>query len=370
MALKKRILYLTTSGVIGGAEKQLLEIARALHADEYEMSVCILKAGGADLMRELSKNGIETFSLGIAHKWQVWKAFSLLKVIRQVQPDILQSWLFFDNICARIAGKLCGVPFIISGQRNVETERSFIRNFVDKITLPLADKVVSNSGAGKSILMDRERVPGEKIKVIYNGIDTGKPFFSREDALSRLELPARGRTVGFVGHLTEQKGVTHLLEAWRSVRARHADVRLIVIGDGPERKALQKQAHLLEISDSAVFLGHKSDAWQYMKIFDVFVLPSLWEGMPNVLLEAMLAEVVVVSSDVGGVRELIKDGETGFLAESGSAISLIEKIDLALGFSEGEKQKIGQNAAKRIKEKFSIEEMIKSFEYLYEDILG
>lgn len=365
MALKKRILYLTTSGVIGGAEKQLLEIARALHADEYGISVCILKADGADLGRELSKNGIETFSLGIAHKWQIWKAFALLKVIRQVHPDILQSWLFFDNICARIAGKLCGVPFIISGQRNVETERSFIRNFADKITLPLADKVVSNSKAGKSILMDREQVPEEKVSVIYNGIDTGKSFFSREDALSRLGLPVRGRTVGFVGHLTEQKGIAHLLEAWRSVRVRHADVRLIVIGDGPERKVLQKQAHFLEISDSVVFLGHKSDAWQYMKIFDVFVLPSLWEGMPNVLLEAMLAGVVAVSSDVGGAREVLGPKQQKFLFNPGSIAELSDKLTHVLDMPPDEKDLVAKDGRKRMISEFSLQAAVDNYKVLY-----
>jgi glycosyltransferase involved in cell wall biosynthesis len=369
MNKKTKILYLTTTSLLSGAEKQLYELAKGIDKKRCEIMVCTVRDNlEGQLLNKLKEDDIKTECLEVSKKWEIWKLFKLIKVIKSFQPDILQSFLFFDNILARVFGKICGAPIIISGQRNVETHRSRLRNFLDKITLPLADYVVSNSKAGKEILVEREKVSEAKIKVIYNGIDVKSQKNSEKYAEKRGNL-----NIGFVGSLTKQKGVDCLLKAVKILRFtqndKWANINLTIIGDGPEREKLEKTAKELDIEKHVSFLGRKESVYNHMKDFDVFVLPSLWEGMPNVILEAIMQEVPVVATNVGGIPEIITNGKDGFLVEAKNTEALAEKIEYVLSLPEEERKKIEENAKKIVEEKFSIEKMIKEYENLYREIL-
>lgn len=362
---KTKIFYLITSSVMGGAEKQLYELTTNLNKDKFEILVCTIKGEkDGSLLENLRKQGIKTKSLDINAKWQFYKLTKLYFVIRKFKPDILQSFLYFDNIVARFFGKITGIPIIISGQRNAETRRSWLRNFLDKITLPFTDLIVSNSEAGKKILIDREKVSKEKIKVIHNGIDL-KVFKNQEHKSLKDEL-----TIGFVGHLTKQKGVKYLLRAIKDLKEKRDDFVLKIIGNGPERINLEKLTKELGLVDKVKFLGHKENAWKYMSGFDLLVLPSLWEGLPNVIMEVIACRVPVVATNIGGVPEIIKDGETGFLVEPKNSEALAEKIEYVLNLSEEEREKIGESARRTVKEKFSIEKMVREYEGLYGDLIN
>jgi len=168
---------------MAGAEKMLFELVQRINREKFEVLVCTIKGDNDGLLLNLKKKKIQVRALHIKSKWQFLKVVWLFKIIKDLKPDILQSFLFFDNLLARIFGRLCKVPVVISGQRNVETQRSSIRNFLDKITLPLADFVISNTRAGKKILIEREKVNPKKIIVIPNGIDLQKipPFLNKKE---------------------------------------------------------------------------------------------------------------------------------------------------------------------------------------------
>jgi len=346
----------------------LFELVQRINREKFEVLVCTIKGDNDGLLLNLKKKKIQVRALHIKSKWQFLKVVWLFKIIKDLKPDILQSFLFFDNLLARIFGRLCKVPVVISGQRNVETQRSSIRNFLDKITLPLADFVISNTRAGKKILIEREKVNPKKIIVIPNGIDLQKipPFLNKKERNKKIKemfqvSSFKFQVVGFVGYLTEQKGLEYLLEAFSQLR--EEDAFLLIIGDGPCFQKLKIKAQELKIDKKALFLGYKKDVLNYLRLFDIFCLPSLWEGQPNVILEAMGCGLPIVATRVGGVQEMIKDKKNGILVPPANSKALFRAIELLLK-NESLRRKMGQAALNSVK-KYDIESMVSQYENLY-----
>ena len=369
-----KIMYLTTTSQLSGAEKMIYEIAKRINKDKYEVLVCTIKDDSDNqLLSKLREERINTACLELDRKWKVWKIIKLCRMIKDFKPDILQTFLFFDNILARVFGKLMGVPVIISGQRNVDTHRSQIRNFVEKRTLPLVDCIIINSKAGKKILIDREKNPEKKIEVIYNGINIKDFNRVQKPELSDLTegnvFSSNKFIIGFIGRLAQQKGLDYLLKAAVELKEKLPNIIFIIIGEGKRKNNLEQLAEELGIRDIMYFTGHKDRGWQYTKLFDLLVLPSLWEGMPNVILEAMAQGVPVLATKVGGIPELIEDGKDGFLIESKNSKTLADKISYVFNLPEEKRIEIGENARKKIKENFSIEKMVQEHERLYKDLL-
>ncbi len=369
MTKKSKILYLTTTSQLSGAEKMLYELVKGVNKKKYEIMVCTIKDDLDDqLLDKLRKLGIKTSCLGLNKKWKIWKVFYLYKLIKKFKPDIIQSFLYFDNILARIFGKLAKVPIIISGQRNFEPYRSKMRNFWEKSTINLADLTISNSQAGKEILISREKVTEDKVKVIYNGIDSKEIDNSSNKDLDINIDKKNNHVLGFIGRLNKQKGLKYLIKALAKLKQKN--INLIIIGEGPEKDNLKKLSKELEIEDNIYFVGHRNKAWQYLNNFDLFILPSLWEGMPNVVLEAMAKKLPIIATKVGGTPELIKNNKNGFLLEPANVEELIEKINYVLSLNSEEKERIGELARQTVEEKFSIKEMLSKYECLYTNLLN
>jgi len=169
------------------------------------------------------------------------------------------------------------------------------------------------------------------------------------------------QVVGFVGYLTEQKGLEYLLEAFSQLR--EEDAFLLIIGDGPCFQKLKIKAQELKIDKKALFLGYKKDVLNYLRLFDIFCLPSLWEGQPNVILEAMGCGLPIVATRVGGVQEMIKDKKNGILVPPANSKALFRAIELLLK-NESLRRKMGQAALNSVK-KYDIESMVSQYENLY-----
>lgn len=366
-----KILYLTTTSRLCGAEKIIYELSKRINKERFEIMVCTikddLKGGLLDRCRDI---GIKTTTLGVENKWKFYKSFQLHKIIKEFNPDILQSFLFFDNILARIFGKIASVPVIISGQRNVETERSSIRNFLDKYTFFLSDLVISNTMEGKKILLEKFHLAHPSIKVIYNGIDLQQENNSvkKKEFLKEIGLTGDEKIVGFIGRLEKQKGVQYLIEAIKILNRENPSIYTLLIGDGKEKDILERYSQYHGCK--AIFLGWKENAIKYLSSFDLLVLPSLWEGMPNVVLEAMKQGIPVVATSVGGNIEIIDNGKTGFLLKPANSQLLADKIKMVLSLPESEKKLIVTNAKQNIANQFNILKMVQEFEDTYIHLLS
>ena len=365
-------MYLTTSPQMGGAEKQLFELSRRINKDDFEVLVCTLKSEGGNLLQKLQKEGITTKTIELNDKKDFKKVIELFKIIKEFKPDILQSFLFFDNILARIFGRILKVPVIISGQRNVETKRSFERNFLDKLTINLAHYIISNTEAGKKLIINRERFNPSKIFVCPNGIDFKNVVKLREEQKQEIKdyykIKDNQFIIGFVGYLTEQKGVENLLKAVSLIQNELKNkIKVLIIGDGDKKEELEKMSRELKIDDKVHFFGFQKNGFRFISMFDIFVLPSLWEGQPNVLLEAMAYEVPIISTRVGGVDEMIEDRRNGILVDAGNAYQIAGSINMICNDHQ-----LRKNLSKKgleVVQRYNVSKMVSKFEGLYKQFI-
>ena len=365
MTQKIQIWYLIGGLWQGGAEKTLVDLANNLPEDEYDVTIWTIQDEG--VLRDEIADHVTYRTMDASHKADVLAVARFLRTIRREQPDVLQSFLFFDNNLARIAGTVARSTTAITGVRSVPNQRPWTREAVDRVLLGLSDHIVSNSHAGKRWIIERGAGP-DSVSVIHNGRDlseyadaTGSP-----ELIEELDL-GDGSVVGTVGRLIERKGHYDLLEAWPEIVDSHPDATLLIIGDGPERDGLEETARRLGCADSVRFLGMRDDVPELLDVMDVFIFPSHFEGLPGALLEAMAAGLPIVCTPVDGNSELVKDGSSGVYISPHDSHAISQKI-LQLLSAETRAARLGQAAADRSKNHFTIQGMIDSFRELYETV--
>jgi len=327
-AAAKSIAFCITDLDPGGAERALVQLVLRLDRSRWNPVVfCLSKPG--TLVADLEKAGIPVECLGAGSIGNVSIVPRLVRRLRRVRPEILQTFLFHANIVGRIAGRLAGVPVIVSGIRVAE-RRSRFRLWLDRITERLVTRHVCVSGAVADFSIKRGRLSAEKIVVIPNGVDVERFKSALPADLSQYGIPPGGRTLLFVGRLDPQKGPRLLLRAVKGLLPVHRNLHLLMVGDGPLATDLKEWVRAQQLEQQIHFAGWRPDVPSLLKACDALVLPSRWEGMPNVVLEAMAAGRPVVATRVEGVSELVTDRETGLLVEPGSIEALAGGIALLL----------------------------------------
>ncbi len=238
------------------------------------------------------------------------------------------------------------------------------------LTCWMVDKEVCVSKDVERFVRKYARVPTRKLTTIYNGIDFKDLCVTKnaEDKKKELSINQFSPIIGTVGHLTVAKGVFYLLKAFKLVLEDFPNACLLVVGDGSQEKKLKKLTLALNITSSVKFLGFREDAIDIMNIMDVFVLPSLWEGLPLTILEAQALGKPVVATRVSGSKEIIKDGETGFLVSPRDWRSLAHSIKLLLKTSKT-REEFGNRGKEFVNRNFSLEKMVKDTERLYEELI-
>lgn len=350
----------------GGLQQVVVNLCKFINKDVFDVSVLCLRNLGAYVP--------EVEALGIKVHFIPQKAFgvdylSFLKVaevFEREKVDIIHTHNTNPLIDGALGALLTGVKTI------VHTDHA--RNFPDKLRYMFAEwcishlvyKMVGVSDHTLANLKKYERIPMEKLTVIPNGIDERKYQISIDKDKKKKELGIlhEGPIIGLGVRIAEQKGITYLLQAMPTILNRFPGLSLVIAGDGNLTNALKQEARSLEISNNVFFIGPRLDIPELLKLFDLYVLPSLWEGLPMVLLEAMAAGCAIIATDVGGNSQAIKNGHNGILVEprnpqqlAGAIITLIESPDLRKIFI--------RNAYQTFHERFSADIMTKRYEELY-----
>ena len=373
-----RILYLITSTNVGGTERTLFEICRRLDRRRHAPTVVSLKREGP-LAAAIRKQGVEVLSLGMREEadWLSSLEFGLglLRLPRMLRGrtfDILHSFLYRANLFGRIVAPRCRIGKVVNSVRVTSEEESPLMRRLDAMTLYRADGFCALSPLLARDLRDRLAIPREKITVIPNAVDTA----AADSALRRGRLEARS-SLGLspadmvflsLSRLHPQKGLFTLLEAFRPVALTHPRGHLIVAGEGPERESLEERARELGIGPQVTFPGPVSSPWPLMAAADIFVLPSLYEGMPNALLEAMAARLPVVATDRGAVPDMIVDGREGFVVPPEDPAALQAALD-RLAWSADMRRTMGDRGRHRVEEDFRPEAVIERLDRLYGKLL-
>lgn len=353
-----------------GAEKQLTLLACHLPRDEFDVHVVALTRGGP-FADELLQHGVRQTVLGKRWKFDPFALWQLRKLIRAEQPDILHTWLFAANAYGRlVAGpSLSPRPKVIVSERCVDVWKAGWQVWLDRKLIDGTDRLVANSEAVAEFYRSLG-FPAERMCVIRNGIEIPELTpFNRDAVLAELEIPAGVPVIGFVGRLAKQKRVDDLVFAMALVAILRPDVHLLLVGDGSERDKLMKFARDLNVDHLIRFAGHQPDAEELLRVMNVFWLASDFEGQSNSLMEAMAAGLPVVATDIPPNRELVVDGETGFLVRVGDRVAFQQFTDRLLADPELARR-LGNAGRERMRREFSIDSLVASHVKLYREVVG
>jgi len=349
-----------------GAEKQFSLLATGLPKSEFDVSVVVLTRSGP-YEETLRDARVPVTVLGKRWRFDPRVLWRLKRIIRDVRPDILHTWLFAGNAYGRMAVGKTKRPKVIVSERCVDRWKSGWQLWLDRRQRAKTDRLIANSNSVAEFYRERQ-FPGERIVVIPNGVDVCEsPASERDDILSEFDIPAGARVVGYVGRLAKQKRVHDLIWAMQLLRQLTDDVYFLVVGDGPERTRAEKLARHFGCDHLVRFTGQREDAVRLIAAMNIFWLASDFEGQSNSLMEAMAAGVPTVVSDIGPNRELVVDGETGFLVKVGDSVGFAQFADRILADSDLSKR-LGESARKRMQKEFSIEKMVNAHAALYRDI--
>ncbi len=369
MTQKPRILYVITKANWGGAQRYVYDLATAASEGGWEAIVATGSEG--ELSRRLIEAGIrvetiEGLGRDIRLKDDVSAFHSLLGLIRDIQPTVVHSNSSKAGGLAALAARISGVHRIVFtahgwafNEDRKEHQKALIW-LLHYLTVLLSHRTVCVSGAMRD---DARAMPlvQKKLVVIHNGIGA-IPLLPRDEARQRL-APGLNTSlwIGTIAELHPTKQLHILMRAF----AKTADCSLIIMGDGEERTRLEALALRLQITERVHFLGHIENASSYLPALDVFVLPSRSEGLGYVLLEAGMAGLPVVATNVGGIPEVIQHKETGILVRSGDVDELASGIDTLL-VDPSLRTLLGTALKERVLERFSKTEMIEKTFGLYD----
>jgi glycosyltransferase involved in cell wall biosynthesis len=319
--------------------------------------------------------GVSVFSLDIKRKVPDPRPFlRLARLIRVWRPEIVHSHMVHANILARIVRPLVRVPVLVCTAHTIDERgrkgSGRLREFLYRLTDPFCDLTTQVSQAGLERYVRVGAVPRHKIRYIPNGVDTErfKPNF--EDHLKvRKELGVDGFVWLAVGRFDPPKDYPNMLQAFARVVHKYSNTILLIAGDGPLRETMENMARELGVEKYVKFLGIRRDIPQLMNAADAYVMSSSWEGMPMVLLEASATGLPIVATDVGGNREVVLDGITGFLVPPRNPEALAEAMLRMMDLPEEKRREMGKAARKHIEKNFSLDRIVDMWEALYKELL-
>ncbi len=372
-----RIFYLIESLGLGGAEKRLLIDMENLDRSRFEPVVCFLTKED-DLKKDFERLGVSTVGMSASHPSDGARIVSgLVRLIRRYRPHILHTQLFWADLYGRLAGRFSRTPLAISTVQSTVYDNRHLslysqkRLWLDRWSARWCQHFVAVSETVRDSIMRHLRVDPGQISVIYNAI--GEEAFStmpeEERRRHRAAWGLRGDAFLFVtvGKLHPDKGHPFLIRAFAGVFRRHPHVRLWIVGEGSFRKTLEDLVQSLGLQNAVSFLGRRLDVKNLLSACDGFVFPTLSEGMPFCLLEAMASGRPVLATNIGPNQEAIQDGQTGFLVPPGDSHALEAKLEMMLSHPD-QLQRMAQEGRSYVQRKFSALQAARRLESLYETL--
>ena len=388
-AQKLRIALMLPNLEIGGAQEVVCGLARGFAELGCRPIVCSLFSGGA-LEQELLEQGTPYESLDLKRRpirklpfymadmsrlWRRLRQFFLEHDINVVQTNNLGSQDFFVLAVARQLG-IPVTTFNFQDERVFPAERvndirSRIQRRMYRISRRWAGEFVAVSPETKASIIRQTGLTEDKVATICNAVDVQRfSVVSDKQAVRReLGLPSSARLLITVATLKPQKGHTHLIEAAKVIVANDANAHLLFVGDGELRSDLEKQARSSGVSDHIHFLGSRRDVHELLVASDLFILPSLFEGLSMALLESMAAGVPVVATAVSGTTTVVDNDRVGTLVPPADPNALAEATLELLSRSTREIERLCRNAQQRVSENFSLTKQAREYLALYDEIL-
>jgi sugar transferase (PEP-CTERM/EpsH1 system associated) len=354
---------------VGGLENGVVNLVNAT-TEQFRHSVICMTTAGPFARRLPPDVDVHVLGKSVGHDPRTF--VNLVRVLRRTRPDVVHSrnWATFDAV---MAARLAGIRAIIHGEHGRDIAdpegRNVRRNRYRRLCAPLVTRFVTVSDELRDWLVRDVGLSAKKIITIHNGVDTER-YAPRDLAAARraLGLPRDALVVGAVGRLDPVKDHATLVGAFASV-LRRVPAILMIVGDGPCRRDLERRVRSLQIDPHVRLLGERDDVPVALAAMDVFVLPSIAEGISNTVLEAMATALPVVVTRIGGNPELVEDGVNGMHVPREDSAALAAAITAYL---EDDHLRVlhGKSARERVLEHFSLQSMVARYASLYRDVAG
>jgi len=358
MAEKKKVIHVIPTLGFGGAERLVLDLLKKIDREKYDLRmVAMVRGGGMEPVYRETGVPLEIFYKKGILGLKVF--FKLIKYFRSEKPDIVHTHLFGADVWAGLAARFAKVPHIAKTEHNLNLAEGGFKKWVKKNTAFLFDKMVAISPAVVEYMIEAEKMPKEKIKIIYNGIDVSR--FSKKEANNYSETPQLIN----VSRLEKQKGHKNLIMALEKIK--NIDWQMNFVGDGSLRTELENQVRDAGLSERVKFLGNREDVPELLQKSDIFIFTPLWEGLGLAALEAGAVGLPIIATNVDGIKNIFDDNETAQLVEPNKPDALASAIGWAIEHQD-KALYMGKLAQKMAQEKFSIERMAEEYEHLYESL--
>jgi glycosyltransferase involved in cell wall biosynthesis len=355
---------------VGGAEDLVAAIVQGLDPQWFSVSVVTLGPPGP-VGLELRSRGYEVTSLGLDIKrTSIWRIVGAVRRrLKADPPDILHTHLYHPNLYGRLGALGLGLTGVVAAVHNSYTRVKLHRRGWNFLLGWATDRVLVGSAQVRQDVRRYDGVPGSRLLLMPYGIPLAElnPRLSRQEARERLGLSGGDLVMGVVGRLEEQKGHTCLLAALPALQKQIPDLMVLIVGEGREEEKLKSQVRALKLANTVRFLGTRRDLPEIYRALDLFVHPSLWEGLPLALLKAMGAGLPVVATRVSGSQEAIEDGVNGCLVAPGDPEALARAI-LELHRHPEMRQRLGDAARRTVAARYSLEAMLQKLADLYLDL--
>jgi len=377
---KYKILRIVTNSTKepGGAANHVYYLVTKIDQKKYLTTVACGR--GQDLISKLKRANIEVKVIptmirkpSFGHDFLT--VLHLYRIIRHDSYDIIATHGSKAGFLGRVAAFLARAPiivftahgFIFNESMNRLKKRLFI--WMERIGSKLTHRIITVSNYDKKSAVLNRVSAEDKLRTIYNGIDVDE--FNKNEgnyAKAAMGLNDNSLVIGSVANFFPNKGLHCLIEGMSELVKRHPNLALLLVGDGPLRIELMEETKKFNLTDKVFFLGHVDNIPHVLKLFDIFVLPSLKEGFPWAILEAMAAKRAIVATEVGGIPEMIVDGESGVLIKPGDIDSLVRKIHDLLADPQL-RDELGEYAQKRVALEFTLKRMIQETEAFYQELI-
>jgi glycosyltransferase involved in cell wall biosynthesis len=369
---KINVLHIYQNSKIGGVQQQFLSLLKAYDRDVFNPIFCCL-GPEEEISKEIERIDIETVALNRVryHRFSPGIVRDLYRLMKQKNIHIVRTHRYRANLYGRLAALLSGVPVkIISLHDNYRKDLRLERRIVNKILLKATDKIVAVSESIRKDIIKYDGIDSSKILVIPNGIDTERfnPEGNFADIRKGFSIKESDIVLGFVGRVVPAKGLEYLIDALPFLKKEFKNIKLLITGEGSTMERLKKKAKENNVHDSIIFTGKRRDIPDILSCTDIFVMPSVAEGLPNALLEAMAMGKPIVATEVGGIPEVIKNRHSGFLVPPRNPEALATAIKDLIS-NEQLAAKMGQAARHIVLDNFSIWSIAQKWQTLYLSIL-
>jgi glycosyltransferase involved in cell wall biosynthesis len=330
-----RIAHLIDSLSMGGAERMIVTFARYIRREAFTLEVCCLQEPGP-LAKEVEAEGVAVTALGQRNNYDPVVLPRLVRFLRRGDFHVVHTHLFGADFWGRLASMLAGLPIRVSTIHSPYVDYQWKNFAADRALACWTDHFIAVSNTAMSFTLNKVPIPPEKFTWIPNPVPAElfvNPAVSDaelDEFCATWSIDREAPVIGTIGRLSEQKGHVYLVEAARQVIERVPEAQFVIVGEGPKRSELEKEIRRLGLANRVILTGVQQNPLICYRLFDLFVLSSLWEGTPLVLIEAMMAGLPVVATSVDGVKETLVHEETGLLVPPKDSGTLAQALLLIL----------------------------------------